>query len=341
MLVVSGESLMDVFVDPQQTGDRLALTATAGGSPFNCAIALARMGRQTGFLCPISRDLFGDILADRLAGAGVVRLLAERVRAPTTLAMVTLDEARKASYVFYREADRAATSQTLLAALPPAIEFYQIGGFVPLIAEDAQAWAPVVDAAAQRGATIAMDPNVRPLAITDRDSYLSRLDGFFDRSHLIKVSEEDLEYLFGPGGAEDGARKLLARENCRLVVVTLGEHGAFAMTRSAAARAGVHRVAQPEPGADTVGAGDTLMAGIVAWLADHGRLAPDKLSALSEGDLGRMLAFGTVAAGINCGRAGANPPMRSEILAALASGDPDRASTYLSVDDSSYHVVVG
>src|SRR5688572_29702760 len=107
MFVVSGESLMDVFHEPQPPGNRIALTAIAGGSPFNCAIALARLGGQTGYLCPISRDRFGDVLLGKLAADKVEVLLKDRVAEPTTLAMVTLDEARKATYLFYRHADRA------------------------------------------------------------------------------------------------------------------------------------------------------------------------------------------------------------------------------------------
>lgn len=318
MFVVSGESLMDVFHEPQPPGNRIALTATAGGSPFNCAIALARLGGRTGYLCPISNDRFGDVLLGKLNADRVEVLLKDRVREPTTLAMVTLDEARKATYVFYRHADRAFTKAGLMAALPGDTRLYQIGGFIPLLAEDADIWEPVVDAAAAAGATISIDPNVRPLAIDDKAAYTARLHRFIERAHLIKISSEDLEYLYGRTDYVALARDLLKRPSCRLVVVTLAEKGSLAVTAAGEGKAGIYQLPTPEAGADTVGAGDTLMAGILTWLDQQKALAPDKLGALDGAALDAMLRFGSVAAGINCSRVGANPPTRAEVEAVLA-----------------------
>ncbi len=329
MFVVSGESLMDVFHEPQPPGRQIQLTAIAGGSPFNCAIALARLGGETGFLCPISSDRFGDVLLGKLNADGVQILLHKRVEAPTTLAMVTLDAARKAKYVFYREADRAFTLDGLLAALPFKMSLYQIGGFIPLLAEDAAVWEPVVDEAIKRGAVISIDPNVRPLAIQDRQSYVARLERFLDRAHLIKLSHEDLQYLYGGGDEEAVARQLLERGQCRMVVVTLAERGSLAITRTGIGRAGIYKLPEPEAGADTVGAGDTLMAGIITWLSDRGALAVDRLGELDHDALSEMLRFGSVAAGITCSRIGANPPTREEVDAALVQpeGVDDRAAS--------------
>lgn len=318
MFVVSGESLMDVFHEPQPASNRIALTATAGGSPFNCAIALARLGGQTGYLCPISRDRFGDVLLGKLAADKVEVLLKDRVPEPTTLAMVTLDDARKATYLFYRHADRAFTRDGLIAALPKAISVYQIGGFIPLLAADADIWEPVVDAAAAGGATISIDPNVRPLAIDDKAAYTARLDRFLDRAHLIKISSEDLEYLYSSKDYAALAHDLLKRRNAKLVVVTLAEKGSLAVTGAGSGSSGIYQLPRPEKGADTVGAGDTLMAGIITWLSTNGTLSPDKLGGLDGPALDAMLRFGSIAAGINCSRVGANPPTRAEVEAVLA-----------------------
>ena len=320
MFVVSGESLMDVFHEPQPPSNRIALTATAGGSPFNCAIALARLGSPTGYLCPISRDRFGDVLLGKLNADNVEVLIKERVTEPTTLAMVTLDEARKAKYVFYRHSDRAFTREGLLAALPRQIDLYQIGGFIPLLQEDADIWRPVVDAAAGAGATISIDPNFRPLAIDDKDAYIERLDPFLDRAHLIKISSEDLQYLYDSDDYVGLARELLeGRPKCQLVVVTLAEKGSVAVTAAGEGKGGIYNLPDPEVGADTVGAGDTLMAGIITWLSNNGMLSPEKLGTLDGAALDTMLRFGSIAAGINCSRVGANPPTRAEVEAVLAA----------------------
>ena len=107
MFVVGGESLIDLVSAPRAADNSIHMVAHQGGSPFNCAIALSKLGNDTGFLCPISKDGFGSYLLEPLEAAGVKQLLASRVTEPTTLAVVTLDQAGKAQYEFYRGADRA------------------------------------------------------------------------------------------------------------------------------------------------------------------------------------------------------------------------------------------
>ena len=314
MFVVGGESLIDLVpVSAAPGAERVAL---AGGSPFNCAIALAKLGNETGFLCPISQDQYGDLLLKPLSEAGVAVLLQDRVPEPTTKAIVSFNEKMQASYVFERHADRAFTRAGLLAVLPAEVELYQIGGFAPIRADDAAIWTAVVDAAVKRGATISIDINVRDKLIDDEAGYRARLDGFLDTAHLVKLSEEDHDWLKPGMSVEDHAAELLARPKCELVVVTLGEHGSRAFTKSGSASAPIHA---PAVFGDTVGAGDSLMAGILTWLGEAGALQPGGLSALDDAQLKQMLRFGAVVAGINCGRKGCQPPTRAEVDAVLGA----------------------
>lgn len=314
MFVVGGESLIDLISKPVGVDGVRELVAKPGGSPMNCAIALSKMGNDTGFLCPISRDTFGDYILKPLSAAGVKQLLEERVREPTTLAVVTDDGKGNPRYAFYREADRAFTREGLIEALPQSIEVFQVGGFCPIEPEDAQTWLDVVEEAVKRGATISIDPNVRPSLVPDMESYRARLSAFLDLAHIVKVSEEDMHELDKALTLEEHARQLLKRPNCKLVVVTLGAEGSMAFTRAGNFRGPVYPAT---PGGDNVGAGDTLMAGILTWLKDGGTMSPDKLSALDADQLKQMLWFGAVAAGINCSRVGANPPNRAEVEAVL------------------------
>jgi fructokinase len=142
MFVVGGESLIDLVSEPRGADGIIHMHAHQGGSPYNCAIALAKLGNDTGYLCPISKDGLGSYLLEPLAAAGVKTLLKERVRTPTTLAVVTLDAKRQASYEFYRGADRAFTQEGMVAALPDDLVLYQIGGFCPIEPLDAAIWAP-------------------------------------------------------------------------------------------------------------------------------------------------------------------------------------------------------
>ncbi len=314
MFVVGGESLIDLKEKPIKDGV-MPLTAHAGGSPMNCAIALSRLGLSTGFLCPISTDKFGGMILAPLAEAGVKVLLKRRVPEPTTLAVVSDDGKGNPRYQFYRHADRAFTREGLIAALPKKVELFQFGGFCPIEAYDARAWLEVAKTAAAAGATISIDPNVRPAVIRDMAAYRQRLGRMLDLAHIIKVSHEDLDYLEPGKPLEAHAAALLERPNCRLVVITRALDGSVAFTREARAEAPIHPA---KKGGDNVGAGDTLMAGILAWLRQHRALAPGKLADLTADKLGDMLRFGAIAAGINCSRIGANPPTRPEVEAVLA-----------------------
>lgn len=314
MFVVGGESLIDLV--PVSSAPGAERQAIAGGSPFNCAIALAKLGNPTGFLCPISQDEHGDLLLAPLAEAGVEVLLKQRVPEPTTKAIVTFNEKMQASYVFERGADHAFTREGLLAALPGQVELYQVGGFAPILAEDAEKWMAVVKAAIGRGATISIDINVREKLVDDEDGYRQRLSDFLDLAHIIKLSEEDHEWLEPGVTIEEHAKLLLDRPNCELVVVTLGEHGSRAFSNAASAEAGIYA---PPVFGDTVGAGDSLMAGILTWLNETGALKLGKLGALNEEALKTTLRFGAVVAGLNCAEKGCKPPTRAQVDAVLAS----------------------
>jgi fructokinase len=317
MFVVGGESLIDLVQDPPGPDGEVRMTAHAGGSPYNCAIALSKLRNDTGFLCPISRDGFGSYLLGPLEEAGVEPLLEERVAAPTTLAVVTLNARMEAQYEFYRGADRAYTHEGLIAALPGDLQLFQIGGFCSIEPVDAAVWLEVAREALNRGATLSIDPNVRPSLVSDFAAYRQRLDRFLDLVHLVKLSREDLEALDASKPIEQHAHELLSRPNCELVVVTLGDEGSLAFTASGTARAGIW---SPPVFGDTVGAGDSLMAGILTLLNEHGDLAPGRLSALDTPKLQRMLRFGAVVAGLNCGHKGCKPPTRAEVDVVIASG---------------------
>lgn len=317
MFVVGGESLVDLVAAPREADGTLRLTAHPGGSPMNCAIALGKLGNATGFLCPISRDPFGGLILEPLAAAGVVPLLRERVAAPTSLAVATLNERGQARYEFYRSADHPLEAPQMLAALPEMIAAYQVGGFCAIDARDAAIWMAVVHEAARRGAVISIDPNVRPSLVEDFEGYRARLDRFLDQAQLIKMSDEDLRVLRPDLHLEAHARALLKRPKAELVVVTFGEQGSMAWSKS-----GGHATApiwSPPMFGDTVGAGDSLMAGVLSALNERGALKAGRLAALDDRALADVLRFGAVVAGLNCARKGCVPPRRAEVDAVLAT----------------------
>lgn len=323
MFVVGGESLIDLKAEVElkdgtlinrDGAGQIVMTAHPGGSPYNCAIALAKLGNPTGFLCPISADAFGDYLLGPLNAAGVTALLPERVAEYTTLAVVNFDDNHNARYGFYRSADGAIDAAKAIAALPDDLSLYQIGGFCPIKPDEAAIWLQIVEAAIAKGATISIDPNVRPSLVDDFEGYKQRLSAFLDLAHVVKVSEEDLAELDDGKSIEQHAEAFLARPNCELVVVTLGEKGSRAFTAAGTAQANIY---SPPVFGDTVGAGDSLMAGVLSWLHERHLLKPGKLDALGNGALADMLRFGAVVAGLNCGEKGCKPPTRAQVDAVL------------------------
>ena len=325
MFVVGGESLIDLKAEValpdgaligRDGEDQIVMTAHQGGSPYNCAIALAKLGNDTGFLCPISADAFGDYLLGPLKAVGVTTLLPERVAEYTTLAVINFDDNHNARYGFYRSADGAIEAAKAIAALPEQLELYQIGGFCPIKPDEAAQWQQIVRAAIARGATISMDPNVRPSLIDDFEGYKARLSAFLDLTHVVKMSEEDIAALDSTRSIEQHAADLLARPNCELVVITLGDKGSRAFTAAGSATAAIYA---PPVFGDTVGAGDSLMAGILSWLNERDLLKPGALKGLDDAGLAEMLRFGAVVAGINCGRKGCKPPTRAEVDAVLGA----------------------
>ena len=330
MFVVGGESLIDLISEPVGPDGTIRLVAHQGGSPYNCAIALSKLGNDTGFLCPISSDGLGTYLLGPLAEAGVKPLLTERVAAYTTLAVVTFDAKKSAQYGFYRQADRAFTREGLIAALPEKLEVFQFGAFCPIEPEDAEAWLAVAAEAVRRGATVTMDLNVRPSLVSDFAGYKDRLNRCVDISNVVKKSIEDIATLeqnravrateLTPAEVERLVEKyvadFLARPTVELVIITFGDEGSRAFTRSGSARQGIFEAV---PFGDTVGAGDTLMAAVLTQLNDQGNLKPGKLAAMNDAALTQMLRFGAVAAGLNCTFVGCHPPTRAEVEAVLGA----------------------
>ena len=162
-------------------------------------------------------------------------------------------------------------------------------------------------------------PNVRPVLVDDFATDRQRLGRFLDLANLIKVSDEDLRSLDAGKSIEAHAAELLQRPNCELVIVTLGERGSRAFTASASAEGGIF--AARVPGGDTVGAGDSLMAGVLTTLSERGLLQPGQLRGLGSDELAEVLRFGAIVAGLNCEHKGCVPPTRSEVDAILNAAD--------------------
>jgi fructokinase len=307
MVLVCGEALMDVF-SAGETPAGLALDARVGGSPFNVAVGLTRLGRPAAFFAAISRGFVGERLMRALAAEGVDTRTVVRTDAPSTLGLVGLNERGVPSYAFYGEggADRQLGLDAL-AALPSGWDAIHLGSFATVVAPIAATLRALVER--ERGrALIAYDPNVRLNVEPALEPWRATLGWMQPRAHLLKISDEDLQLLMPSQTPEAFAAECLGH-GVKLVVVTRGAEGALGWTASA--QAAVPPV--PVQVIDTVGAGDTFQAALLTWLAEHGRLSAAGLEALDAAALHELLGFAARAAAITCSRRGADMPRRSEL----------------------------
>ena len=308
MLFVGGENLIDLVQLDQQEGLPL-YQAIPGGSPFNLAIAAGRQGLQTGYLTPISTDKSGDLLAARLDQAGVV-LAGGRHPAPSSLAMVTLTNGVP-SYSFYRDgtAERQISEDRLTAALTTDARLFHIGSLALAGGADADVWEALSARCKQAGIAVSLDPNVRAGLIADPDSYRARLARMMQLADIIKLSDEDLTWIYPDQSEQDALAQLVKDSGASVLVLTRGENGASLFHDG---QWHDEPVAPMDELKDTVGAGDTFMATMLVWLVQNGAIG--QLAGLSLGDKLAMVRRAAQAAAINCSRQGCNPPFADEML---------------------------
>jgi fructokinase len=314
MILVCGEALIDLFVSGAST-DRLDTEAVAGGSPFNVAVGLARLQRPTAFLSTISEDAFGRFLAARLAQAGVSDEFLRRCPARTTLSVVATDAAGHPSYSFYAEAgaDRALTAQDL-PLLPDRVNAIAAGSYALGVEPIGSALAALLEREAGRR-VISLDPNVRPRVVGNVVAFRDRFERLLAQATIVKASAEDVDLFYGTAELANVAWDWLQR-GPKLVVFTRGADGPLAFTGEAS----VERPTPPVDVVDTVGAGDTFHAGLLAYLDSTGLLRVDS-PGLREAELVRALDFAAAAAALVCTRRGADPPTRDEVMRFITSGD--------------------
>lgn len=300
MIVVAGEALIDLV--PQGRGALAGLRPALGGGPFNTAVALGRLGSPTAFVSRASHDAFGEALLDGLRRAGVDVSAVQRGPEPTTLAVATIDSGGSAAYSFYVEgtADRLFTTR---AALPEGTRAVSFGTCSLALEPGASAYEELMRSAAGQGLFTALDPNIRAGLIPDADAYRERFRGWLPSVTLLKLSEEDAQWLGGT------PREWLAA-GPSAVVVTRGGDGLTVFTADGAE----HRVhGEKVDVVDTIGAGDTVNAALLHGLSTLDALSARALAGLGPDTWRRLLGFAARAAAVTCSRAGAEPPYAAEL----------------------------
>jgi len=294
---VAGEVLIDLIPDGTEP------KAVVGGGPANTAKALARVGVDTQFIDGISTDDYGLMVKEELLNSGIKLEYVKYSDKPTCLAVVSLNEKGSASYEFVIEG--TATFDFRQQWLPNPAELkpslLYTGTLATIIEPGASqlfTWAQSV----AKVAPIVFDPNIRSAVLGDRDEYVKKVEKWVEISSAVKVSDEDLNWLY-PGKVIDEIVKNWLEVGVELVVVTLGDKGITAYRKNEQISVDAVKVVV----ADTVGAGDTVGAVLVEAIVNDG------LDSLIGDRLEVMLKRAAKAAAITVSRAGANPPTGEEI----------------------------
>jgi fructokinase len=308
MILVCGEALIDLFVGENDDGTLVA-HPIAGGSPFNVALGLARLEAPVGFLSGLSTDRFGRFLLEALAREGVETRFVKRSEKPTPLVVVSPDAAGQPSYLFH--AHDCAERDLEPADLPAPAEPFQaiaFGSYALAVEPIGSSLLALAEREAGR-MVISLDPNLRPSVVGDLDAWRQRFARFVKTATILKLSREDLTTAHGADAdPAQWAGRWLA-DGVRLVVVTDGEQGATAYY----GRGALHRPARKITMADTVGAGDTFHAALLARLAEKGLLSRAAIGALDTVAVADLLDYAGLAASITCTRKGADLPRRAEV----------------------------
>lgn len=299
-VLVCGEALVDLV----PTADGL-LAPKLGGGPFNVAVTLGRLGSNVGFLSRLSTDPFGEQLIRRLAESGVDTELVQRGPEPTTLALTSIDDAGSAQYTFYADgtADRLVVDP---GELPDTVSALSFGTLSLLYEPGATVYEKLLRRSHAAGRVVMLDPNVRPAAITDPSAYRARFDGWLPHIDVLKVSEDDMQWLTAQSGAT--AHDWLDA-GVGAVLITRGGDGLQVVTRDV-------DVTVPVAGStvvDTIGAGDTVHGAFLHWLDTADLLRQDAIRDCSAQQWKQALRFAARAAAVTVSRAGADPPWAKEL----------------------------
>ncbi|MBI6553969.1 carbohydrate kinase [Pseudomonas sp. LY-1] len=311
MYLVCGEALFDFFSedDPSGQASKLNYKAIAGGSPFNVAVGLRRLGIEAALFGGVSTDFLGQRLLQVLRDEGVNPQFLVEFAAPTTLAMVAVGADGSPQYSFRGEgcADRQLT-RAHLPTLGDEVRGLHVGSFSLVVQPIGDTLLALVQRESGKR-LISLDPNVRLNPQPDIQLWRERVAELVKYADLIKVSDEDLHLLY-PDQSPESVLEGWLEHRCQLVFLTRGGNGASVFSRQ---HGHWSQPAVKVVMADTVGAGDTFQAALIAWLTEQQLDSVEGLQQLTRAQIDAMLGFAIRAAAMTCGKTGPDLPYRQQL----------------------------
>jgi fructokinase len=311
MYLVCGEALFDFFSeeDPSGQASKVNYKAIAGGSPFNVAVGLRRLGIEAALFGGVSTDFLGRRLLQVLRDEGVNAQFLVEFAAPTTLAMVAVGADGSPQYSFRGEgcADRQLT-RAHLPTLGDEVRGLHVGSFSLVVQPIGDTLLALVQRESGKR-LISLDPNVRLNPQPDIQLWRDRVAELVKHADLIKVSDEDLHLLY-PDQSPESVLEGWLQHRCQLVFLTRGGDGASVFSRQ---HGHWSKPAVKVVMADTVGAGDTFQAALIAWLTEQQLDSVEGLQHLTRAQIDAMLGFAIRAAALTCGKTGPDLPYRQQL----------------------------
>jgi fructokinase len=307
VITVIGEALVDLVPDDATGGHR----AVPGGSPFNVAIGLARLGNRTSLMARFADDEYGRLLRSTAAAEDIDLSRAPHAAERASVATASVDAAAHATYEFDMEgtADWQWTAEEL-RRLDPDTEVLHFGSLASWTPPGSARIAELVEECRAGGRVlISYDPNIRPAALGAREEAVDVIERSVRPAHVVKASREDIEWLY-PGLAVDDAAERWIGFGADLVVMTDGAAGATAYPRAGAP---LRRPGRAVTVVDTIGAGDAFTAGLLTGLVRRGLYGGGRLDGISDEMVAEVVDEAVLVAAITCERAGADPPRLDEL----------------------------
>jgi fructokinase len=307
-VLVIGEALVDVV-----HGINGEIKNIPGGSPANTAVALARLGTKTYMKARTSTDQFGTEIRNYLTSQNINLDYSLVVKNPSSVvnALIQKDGSAKYEANLRGAADYGWTYEELDQVIDPDIQIVQLGSLTSYIepgATNVEKWFSKLRQSNKY--LLTFDPNIRhPLDGENEVDVRSRAKKLASLSHVVKASDEDLNWIFSNNNPQDSAINII-ESGASLVVVTLGKKGAFAVNKKLEI---VEVKANEIAVIDTIGAGDTFAAALITQLLENSLINKNALDNLSSDDLTEILTNCSAASAITCSRQGANPPHRHEV----------------------------
>lgn len=310
-----GELLIDFTENGTSAQGNPLMEANPGGAPCNVLAMLQKLGKKTAFIGKVGNDMFGNQLKKAVEEVGIdtCNLIMDK-KYHTTLAFVHTYPDGDRDFSFYRDpgADMMLTKDEVQKELIDASRIFHFGTLSSTHEGVREATRHALDLAREAGCIITFDPNLRPPLWNSLEDARREIEYGMSKCDVLKISDNEVEFLFGTTDYDRGAAMIREKYNIPLVLITMGKEGSRAYYKDLRVEAAPFL---QENTIETTGAGDTFCASALNYVLEHG------LENLTEANLKELLTFANAAASLITTRKGALRvmPSREEVLEFIAS----------------------